>query len=552
MKSLATFLLTLLAPISIVCANELNLEFNLSWKDSALPLEQSHTPVRLTRTDLLLSQFALQKPDGTWLEASQNLIAFLSFHQKRTQLSLGRLPEGNYQALRFLVGLEPQINKSDPNLFPPDHPLNPQLNNLHWTWQTGYIFLALEGYSKGNLGFLYHLGNDENATTITLPTEIDASQPSTLTLNLDLAQILSPTRINISTDTSTHSREGDPIAAKIKTGLATAFTVKNYRQGTFHSAPPTPSVGTPTPPFVSTHLPKVSFPADNPLSREGIALGRKLFFDPILSLDESISCASCHAPEKAFTDPAATSLSKGIDGRVGTRNSMPLFNLAWHTEFFWDGRKSSLREQVLDPISDPNEMGLPLDQAVQRLNEHPDYPTLFQATFGSETISPEPLALALEQYLLSLTSQDTRFDRALRGEIEFTEEEKRGFHLFVTEHDPSQNLHGADCFHCHGGALLTNHRFINNGLLLAEDELGYERATGKPSDRGKFKVPSLRNLTLTAPYMHDGRFQTLEEVIEHYNSGVHRSPTLDPNLAKHPQTGLNLNEDDKKALLAFL
>lgn len=167
-------------------------------------------------------------------------------------------------------------------------------------------------------------------------------------------------------------------------------------------------------------------------------------------------------------------------------------------------------------------------------------------------MSAELLAKALEQYLLSLVSQEARFDQAMRGEVEFTPEEKRGFELFVTEYDPANGLRGADCFHCHGGALFSNHTFANNGLGREFEDLGREMVTGKASDRGKLKVPSLRNLAATAPYMHDGRFSTLAEVIEHYDSGVQRSETLDPNLAKHPVAGLDLTDSDKAALLIFL
>ncbi len=167
-------------------------------------------------------------------------------------------------------------------------------------------------------------------------------------------------------------------------------------------------------------------------------------------------------------------------------------------------------------------------------------------------MTEQTLAKALEQFLITRISQDSKFDRAVRKQAELTEQEKLGLSLFVTEHDPSRGLRGADCFHCHGGTLFTDNRFHNNGLTLEGWDIGRMKVSGDPADRGKFKTPSLRNIGLTAPYMHDGRFATLEEVVEHYNSGVERTETLDPNLAKHPSGGLGLSEEEKAALVAFL
>ena len=229
---------------------------------------------------------------------------------------------------------------------------------------------------------------------------------------------------------------------------------------------------------------------------------------------------------------------------------MPLFNLAWAKEFFWDGRSKSLREQVLKPIEDPLEMNERLDNVLAKLRADEDYRKEFAAAFGGE-ITSERLAMALEQFLLTLVSQDSKFDRAARKLATLTAEEQRGLQLFVTEHDPARGLRGADCFHCHGGNLFTTNAFSNNGLTPTAD-FGRFEATRDEGDRGKFKVPTLRNIAATAPYMHDGRFKTLEEVVEHYDKGVQRGPTLDPNLAKHPAEGLGLSAEDKRALVAFL
>jgi cytochrome c peroxidase len=275
-----------------------------------------------------------------------------------------------------------------------------------------------------------------------------------------------------------------------------------------------------------------------------------LFNDPRLSRDNSQSCASCHEPARAFTDARPQSI--GVDGDRGRRNAMPLINLAWAKEFFWDGRARTLREQVLLPIQDAHEMHDTLARVVAKVAADPHYPAQFKAAFGSTEITTNRLALALEQFLLTLVSQESRFDHAARKLATLTPQEQRGLQLFVTEHDPARGLRGADCFHCHGGNLFSNHQFMNNGLEEHTSDLGRKEVTQSEADRGKFKVPSLRNVALTAPYMHDGRFASLAAVIAHYNGPLHRSATLDPNLAKHPEAGLNLSVEDQAALVAFL
>jgi cytochrome c peroxidase len=243
----------------------------------------------------------------------------------------------------------------------------------------------------------------------------------------------------------------------------------------------------------------------------------------------------------------------GAEGQQGKRNAMPLFNLAWRTEMFWDGRSPSLRHQVLRPIEDPLEMHETLPQVAQKLQETEVYPPLFQKAFGSTEVTAERLAKALEQYLLTLISAGSKLDQWREAKAQLTTEEQQGFELFFTESDPGRGIRGADCFHCHGGAHFTNNSYSNNGLDLDPQDLGRATATHEDRDKGKFLVPSLRNVALTAPYMHDGRFATLEEVIEHYDHGIQRSTTLDPNLAKHLKNqGLGLTQQEKQALLAFL
>ena len=302
-----------------------------------------------------------------------------------------------------------------------------------------------------------------------------------------------------------------------------------------------------------SHFPAANWPADNPLTPQGVALGRRLFEDRRLSVTNTQNCASCHQEREAFTDPQR--FSTGAQGQQGVRNSMPLMNLAWKPAFSWDGRAPTLREQALRPVQDPLEMNETLENVVEKLKRDAGYPAEFANAFGSHGITPERLGMAIEQYLLTLIGGKSKLDRALHGGATLTDEEQRGFTLFFTESDPAHGIRGADCFHCHGGAHFTNNTFVNNGLDSDDSitDTGREKGTGSKADRGKFMVPSLRNVARTAPYMHDGRFATLEAVIEHYDHGVARTATLDPNLAKHlAYGGLGLKPEEKRALAAFL
>ena len=199
---------------------------------------------------------------------------------------------------------------------------------------------------------------------------------------------------------------------------------------------------------------------------------------------------------------------------------MPLFNLAWKESFLWDGRVASLREQVLHPITSEQEMGNTLEEVIERLESSPRYKYLFSKAFNPGKITEGRIGLALENYLLTLVSDDSHFDRALVGKADLTNEEKRGFELFMTEFEPRTNQFGADCFHCHGGALFTDNEFHNNGLTPLSD-LGRYEFSKLDSDRYKFATPSLRNVGITAPYMHDGSVATLNEIVAHYLSLIH-------------------------------
>ena len=302
------------------------------------------------------------------------------------------------------------------------------------------------------------------------------------------------------------------------------------------TSPPDP---TPYELAVPAGFPAPAIPPDNPLTAEGIALGKRLFADPILSVDSTIACASCHLPAHAFADPRP--FSQGVGG-VTSRNSMPLFNLLWSPSFFWDGRAASLEDQALEPVQSPAELGEDWDRVVAKLERHAEYPALFARAFGDAPINRRLVVQALAQFERTLISADSKYDRWLAGQAAFTPREERGFLLFHTEK--------ADCFHCHVAPLFTDNEFHNNGLDLDPPDEGLAALSGKRLDRGKFKTPTLRNVEYTAPYMHDGRFQSLEEVVEHYDSGFHRTILTDPLLLVRPN--LDLDPADKRALVAFL
>ncbi|MBS0197916.1 MAG: cytochrome C peroxidase [Planctomycetes bacterium] len=483
------------------------------------------------------------------------------------------VPPGKYDSLEFDIGLAPTLNHSDPAGFGPTDPLNPQVNGLHWNWQGGYIFMAIEGryvsgeHGAGNElgGYSFHVANDAHLMHVRLPVAADIQRDTLITLTLDAGRVFGVAaddsagviRIDHAAGTdSTHSAPGDELATALAANIAAAFAVDSARP--FDALPSSsaaalsaPAGTTPLTLSIPAHFPQPLLPADNPLTVEGVALGRTLFFDDRLSRDESISCSSCHTSKHANSDPLR--FSRGVDGTAGTRNSMPLFNLAWAHSMTWDGKRARIRDQALAPISDAREMKLPIAEAIDRLKASPKYPELFARAFGTPGVTPERLGLAIEQYLLTLVSADSKFDRVLAGREEFTPREARGLELFIKEYDPARNIRGADCFHCHGGNLFTDGQPKNNGLgVEADADNGRMLVTGNRADAGKFKTPSLRNVALTAPYMHDGRFATLEDVVRHYSTGVHRSESLDPNLAKHPESGIGLSDDDIKALVAFL
>jgi len=310
---------------------------------------------------------------------------------------------------------------------------------------------------------------------------------------------------------------------------------------------PTP-VNIAVPAIFSQLLPAPEIPANNPLTEEGVALGRDLFFEKKLSADNTLSCAGCHKPNEGFSDQRRYSV--GIDGIPGFRNSMPLINIAWNTKnkFNWDGSANSLQEQVLEPVVNEIEMHNTWPNVVATLENDAAYLTKFEQAFGSPTISKELAAKALSQFIRTLVSGNSKFDNYLLNQATLTPLEQQGLAVFLDENR-------GDCFHCHGSPsnpLWTDNDFHNNGLDENFTDLGLGDITGDPAQFGLFKSPSLRNLAFTAPYMHDGRFQTLDQVIDHYSEGLVFSSTIDPLMKTVAQGGVQLTLQDKAALKAFL
>lgn len=300
-------------------------------------------------------------------------------------------------------------------------------------------------------------------------------------------------------------------------------------------------------------FPNPNLPADNKPTVAGVQLGRMLFYEKMLSKDGSMACADCHLQKDAFSDIRQFSI--GVEQLPGKRQAMAVFNLAWHKNgMFWDGRAPKVRDQALKPIQDPLEMNETLENAVAKLQTDKKYQEQFIRAFGDETVTSERMGLAMEQFEFTMISNKSKYDRYLAGTETLSDSEERGRVLFTTEYDPFSGQKGGECFHCHAGFNFTNDSYMNNGLDAEADfkDEGRFKVTNDPADKARFKVPSLRNVELTAPYMHDGRFMTLEQVVEHYNSGVKNSSTVDPLLQYNLSPGLQLSAQDKADLIAFL
>lgn len=305
--------------------------------------------------------------------------------------------------------------------------------------------------------------------------------------------------------------------------------------------------------FNGSYLPPPALPEDNPLTQEGVMLGRMLFYEKRLSDNNTLACAGCHRQTDAFSDLSQFSI--GTAGLPGERQAMAIVNMAWNTNgFFWDGRSESLRDQSLRPIQDPLEMNQTLEASIDKIKNDQIYKDQFKAAFNSEEVTSYKMSLALEQFMLSMVSVNSKYDRVLLGLDQFTEAELHGKELFETEYNPGSSTIGADCVHCHSGFNFQNNEYMNNGLDEESDftDLGLFNVTQNPEDRAKFKVPTLRNIALTPPYMHDGRFNTLEEVLVHYNEGIKTSSTVDPAILTTQSTGLGLTQEDIDDIVLYL
>ncbi len=282
--------------------------------------------------------------------------------------------------------------------------------------------------------------------------------------------------------------------------------------------------------------------ANNPITKEGVALGKELFYDGILSRDGSISCGECHQQIAGFTHHGHD-VSHGIDNLKGTRNSLPIQNFAWQPDFFWDGGVPDLDFSPVAPIENPLEMDEKTGNVLAKLRKTQKYPILFKEAFGTEEITGPKFLKALSQFMLTLVTANSRYDKYIRNEgVKLTEAELAGMTLFKQK-----------CATCHKGELFTDYSYRNNGLTIqGTKDVGRYRITENEADRYKFRVPSMRNIEVTKPYMHDGRFYSLESVLDHYAENMQDTPNLDPVFKQQAKIGIALTTVEKQQIIAFL
>lgn len=282
---------------------------------------------------------------------------------------------------------------------------------------------------------------------------------------------------------------------------------------------------------------------DNPLTKEGFELGRKLFYDGMLSRTGNISCGSCHQQASAFIQ-ADHDFSHGVDDQLGRRNSLPIFNALFKRTFFWDGGVPLLELVPVNPIENPLEMDEKLDNVIKKINKSSAYRALFKEAFGVDEIRAKDLLHAFAQFMGAMISANSKYDKYVRNEgAQLSSDELEGMNLFKQK-----------CSSCHATDLFTDGSYRNNGITndFSSDK-GREEVTLNPLDKGKFKVPSLRNVEYTAPYMHNGSFETLEQVLEHYNSGINESATLDPLFKRNnDKPGIALTKSEQQKIISFL
>lgn len=295
---------------------------------------------------------------------------------------------------------------------------------------------------------------------------------------------------------------------------------------------------------------KVYIPSDNPTTEAGVKLGRYLFYETALSANNKISCSSCHQQKLAFTDGQKSSI--GVDGSLQSRNTMSLANLLWVSNLFWDGRSNSLEDQAKGPLTNTHEMGQAISISALKLQSTKLYPSLFKAAFNTSKISDELIVKALAQFERTLVSANSKYDQYLNGTYQPNASELNGIQLFYSNN--TTVTRGASCGRCHGGPKTYANLFHNNGLDSIYTDKGRSSITNQAYDLGRFRVVTLRNIALTAPYMHDGRFKNLEEVIDHYDNHIKESETLSPILRNndYKKLSLHLSITEKKDLLSFL
>jgi cytochrome c peroxidase len=326
-------------------------------------------------------------------------------------------------------------------------------------------------------------------------------------------------------------------------GIGMAITACKKKSET---APEEDPIKTPAPIYDITFTVPNGWPqpaynyTNNLLTANGFELGRSLFYDPILSVDNTISCGSCHQQFAGFAH-AAHNVSHGIFDRNGTRNSPGLFNLNWNTSFMWDGGVNHIEVMPLAPIQNPVEMGETVSSVISKLSASEKYKALFKKAFGTEEINSQKMLRALAQFMGMLVSNNSEYDKYKNGSVTWdtTSQKYQGYKIFQQK-----------CNTCHKEPLFTDYSFRNNGLPINPSfkDSGRSHITLDPNDVYKFKVPSLRNIGLTSPYSHDGRFNLITEMLDHYSSGIVQSPTLDPALSN----GFTLSSNEKVLLFEFL
>ncbi len=280
---------------------------------------------------------------------------------------------------------------------------------------------------------------------------------------------------------------------------------------------------------------------NNPVTKDGFELGRMLFYDPILSVDSTVSCSTCHKQATGFADPTHR-VNHGVNNLFGKRNSPGIANMAFVDFFFLDGGVNHLDFVAINAITSEVEMGNTLIDLVEKLNNNSFYKEKFQQAFKKDVIDSQQLLYALSQFTIMLVSANSKYDQVMKSKAVFTDEEQKGYALFIS-----------NCSSCHATDLFTDNYFHNNGLDddFAKD-IGRQLITESAIDRGKFKTPSLRNAALTQPYMHDGRFSSLDDVLNHYSSGVKDSPSLDTRLRGTASLGIPMTQSEQNNIIAFI